>query len=662
MSHRIAPLARRSLLVAAASSLAAASTGLQAAADGDIWWHLAAGREMVARGGLLFSDPFSSGAAGRDWVDVHWLFQLAAYAAHAGLGLAGLVWVKCALIAVGASLLYFAVEPRRGSWARGVLVTSLLAGLLVARSLLLARPVIGTLVMLAFFFLQLERFRRDGRWRHLVTLPLAQVVWANFQGLSALGPFVVGSYALGALGWASLGETRAWPFAREARALSRSAKQHARWLLAALAGCVLATAVTPFGARGALLPALLLRRLLPGEGQVFAQHVAENLPPFELERLSGGEFWHLKWYLGLLGLSVLVAGRRLLLSHASLLLGFVGLALLSNRNVLLLYWVGAPILAMNLAPALRRAVVSRFRHTGVRVATAGNIGVFFALACVSAVAAAREPAFSEPSPFRVPAESARRLAALPVGGDVFAADHYGGYLIWQLYPRFRPYIDTRLVLRSADEFSEYLRIADEPERFDDFQARRRFSYVVLPVSFPDRYQRLLGHLYRSPDWKLLFTDGSEVLFGRRDLTRDVPEQALSELDETGRVLDRLEQRWAHFPKVHAAARLSLATLHGALGQLAQAEHALSGVNGPEARALVARLRFAAADLTAAERLAEEQLQAEPGHVRSLNLLALIALRRGDVAQGLDLLRRALRAQPLDHEATELLTNLEESRR
>jgi len=657
---RLATLLRSPWPLAVVLGLGAASAGLQPSTDGDIWWHLAAGREMVARGALLFTDPFSISAQGRPWVDVHWLFQLAVYAINQWLGLGGLVLVKCALIGVGASLLYFALEARRGSWARGVMVTLLVAGLLAARSLLLVRPVIGTLVLLAFFVFQLERFRRDGRFWRLLSLPVAQILWANFQGLSALGPFVVGAYALGALGEASLGGLPAWPFAREgSRTLTPWLR--ARALLAAASGCLLAMCATPFGVRGVALPAVLFGRLLPGEHQVFAQQVAENLPPFELERLSGGEFWHFKWSLLLLALSVVVAGRRLRLSHALLLLGFGGLALLSNRNVLLLYWVAAPICALGLAPTLRHLAVSRFRTLGLRFAVALNALVLASLLLISASSAAQESTLAEPSPFRVPVASVQRLSTLPPG-DVFTADHHGGYLIWQLYPHFRPYIDTRLVLRTADEFAEYLRLADEPERFAAFQKRHGFRYVILPVMFPERYQRLIAHLYASAEWKLLFTDGGEVLFGRRDVTRDVPEQPLAETAETERLLTELDARFARLPKAQRAARLSLATLHGLLGQFAQAERALSGVETPGARALAARLRFAAGDLVAAEKLARQRLVSDRDDVGSLNLLALIALRRGEASQGLGLLRRALRVRPFDPEATQLLANLEENRR
>src|SRR4051812_50203955 len=73
--------------------LGAFVVSLTPVADGDIFWHLAAGREMVRRHAWLRADPFTISATGRAWVDVHWLFQLGAYAVHrlAGLGGVGVV-------------------------------------------------------------------------------------------------------------------------------------------------------------------------------------------------------------------------------------------------------------------------------------------------------------------------------------------------------------------------------------------------------------------------------------------------------------------------------------------------------------------------------------------------------------------------------------------
>jgi hypothetical protein len=639
----------------------AASAGLAASADGDVWWHLAAGREMWARGGWLLTDPFSSGAAGRPWTDVHWLFQLAAYAIHAGLGLAGLVAFKCLLVGGGAVALLDAVRGQRlAAWTRPLLVTLVIAGLVAARSLLLVRPVMVTLLCVALFFRELERFRADPSARRIVRLTLIQLVWSNCQGLSAIGPALVSAYAAAAGLDAAWGAQRWWPFAREAG--SAAALRFQRLTLA-IGACVAASLATPFGGRGLALSTALFERLLPGQANVYAHSVAENVPPYLFERWSGGELWHLEWAFALLGLALLVGGRRLRLSHALVVLGFGTLALLANRNVLLFYWVAAPIAALHLGAAARRLSAQlrqRLDHRwGRRVVLGANAFALGGVLAVSSVAAAREPSLTEPSPFRVPTESVRQLAALPGEGALFSADHFGGYLIWQLYPRFRPYIDTRLVLRTPAEYAEYLALADEPERFDAFQQKHGFSYVVLPTAFPDRYLALIAHLYRSPDWKLVYTDGSEVLFARNDLATTGWDLGASPV--TDQILERLSARYAGQPELLATARLHLATLQIVVGLGAQAERVLSAMRSDDAGALLARARFARGDLEGARALAEQQLARDADDVRSLSLLSQIALTQGDLADGLSLANRALRVDPFDAEATSILDHLSEVR-
>lgn len=638
---------------------AVTALGLTPSADGDIWWHLAAGREMVARGEVLLNDPFSVSAAGRGWVDVHWLFQLGAYTVHQTFGLTGLVLVKCALLATGALALAAALGPRAAAgWSRALFVTLLLAALFSARSLLLLRPVVLSLVFLALFFYVLETVQRSGRTSWLWTLPALQVLWANFQGLSALGPAVVAAYAVAA-GAAALRREKTWPFAPEAPR-STATWTHFKALSLAVVGCGLACGATPFGARAFALPLLLARRLLPGSDNIYAYAVAENVPPYLLERFTGGEFWHLKWFLAVLAVAMLAAGRRLRLSHALLVLGFAALALMSNRNVLLLYWMATPIAALYLGPALRRLLRAP-RLVGARRALIGlNAAAVLALLSLTGVAAARETSLAAPTPFRVPVTSAERLQRLPPG-DVFSAAHQGGYLIWRLFPAFRPYIDSRLVLRSPEEFQEYLGVSESPARFDVLQSRHRFSYVVLPTAYPDRYLALIAHLYRSPAWKLLYTDGGEVLFARADLVAS-PGWDLSSPQLLTRILAACDERYGAKSELVAAARVQLARLLATVGELERAEQALSDLAHADASRMRARLRFAAGDSHSAESLARQALLEDSTDVQSLSLLARIAFERGEPTLGTDLLEQALSADPFDAEASELLTKLQENER
>jgi hypothetical protein len=406
----------------------------------------------------------------------------------------------------------------------------------------------------------------------------------------------------------------------------------------------------------------LLLRLVPHAQNPF-QNVAENLPPFQLERFSPEQVWHLKWFLGLLALGMLCSAGRMLLSHLLMLLGLVGLALLSHRNVLLLYWLASPIVALQLAPAARRALLAvQSRRTlalarGLPlVASAGVLGIV-------CTAAARESSFREPSPFHIPVDAVRAVEDVSGSGTVFTADHQGGYLIWKLYPRFKPYIDTRLILRTADEYAEYLELADHPERFQAFQQRHGFSFVVLPVLYPDRYLGLIALLYDSPAWKLIYTDGSDVVFASSTLVSTANSHSES-VDlradaTTDRIAAQLSARFHASPRLLEAARIQLATLDIAVHAFGQAERVLSETPSTAALALRARARLAAGDLEGTEQLAERLMRDDDRDVRTLDLLALLHVRRGQLPKALTFVRRALAIDPFDSEATRLLGTMEE---
>jgi hypothetical protein len=634
------PFQPRKIGFAALVFAGSAGSGLAPIADGDIFWHLAAGRELVRTRAPIEQDPFSTGAFGRSWTDVHWLFQLGCYGVHELFGLVGLVLVKCGLIGAAACLLCAAV-PRS---ARPLTAAILIGSLWCARPLLLLRPVIVSLLLLAGFFLQLERFRRDGRWQRLWALPLAQIVWSNCQGLFALGPAMIGAYALAASLWAAAPQQLSRAVAPEAYGAPRA---RARTLWFAFAATSVASLATPYGLHGLLLPFELLSRLVPAAGNPF-RHVAENVPPLSLEQFATGEFWHFPWFLGLLAAALALNRGRAVLSHLLLLAGFVGLALLGNRNLLLLYFVGSPLAALQLSAAMRR-------FPRAKLATAP---VYAGLACLVAISAVREPRLDQPTPFHFPVESARAIAAHGGTGSIFCADHYGGYLIWQLYPSFRPFIDTRLILRSPEEYAAYLALAAEPQRFDAFQQRHQFEYVVLPVAYPDRYLALVAHLYGSDAWRLVYTDGSEVLFARRDLVR-ASGWDLGESSTVERVRASLSSRFTD-PQLLAAARVQLATLELAVGEYAQAIRVLSPISSSSAaRALLARAQLLAGELDAAETSGAQLLREQPSDVRSVALMGQLALRRGRLQQASELVRQAINLDPFDIEATSLLAALEE---
>jgi len=279
----------------------------------------------------------------------------------------------------------------------------------------------------------------------------------------------------------------------------------------------------------------------------------------------------------------------------------------------------------------------------------------------SGLAAARETSLAEPAPWRAPTESARVIAQRGAAGAIFAADQYGGFLMWRLGPDHKPYMDTRLVLRTRSEFEEYLAVVDEPRLFDVWEQDKDFAYVLLPVAYPDRYLPLIEHLYRSERWALVFTDGAETLFARRPISVGEGGAEGWEL-EAPAIVDRigatLAYRFADNPRLLEAARAQLATLLLAIGAPEQAERSLIGLTMPLADALRARSRLMAGDLEGAARLADASLARDSSDVASLDVLAVVAARESDPNRARELLRRALEIDPYDVEAGKLLASWE----
>ncbi|HVY37623.1 MAG TPA: hypothetical protein VHM31_06800, partial [Polyangia bacterium] len=330
-------------IVFGAVAVGAALIALGPIADGDIYWHVAAGREIWHRGALLRTDPFTSSAAGRAWIDVHWLFQVAIAAVYGAFGAAGLAVAKALAVAVGATVATRAAERGGGAVARDGCAVAALTLLFLARHLLPVRPVLVTLVLLAAFLLILEANRTDpgsrsARRATLVALPLLQLVWVNCQGLAPLGPALVGCYLLGAL-------------------LPNGDRRAALPLGLALAGCLLASFGTPYGLSAAALPVRLLGRITPGNN-IFSTAIAENVPPLVLDRTSPEMTAHLRAILILTAAALVVIRPSLPVPHVLALAAFAGLALMANRNVILFYWLLAPLGAIALAPAAARRLAS----------------------------------------------------------------------------------------------------------------------------------------------------------------------------------------------------------------------------------------------------------------------------------------------------------------
>ena len=127
--------------------------------DADIFWHLAAGREMVARKQFLYNDPFSFTLASAQWTDLHWLFQLLVYGLYKLGDYKALLFFKMTVVGLVAVLLCMTFPSKRY-----ILITAALAPLLFyqIRYLIDVRPILITILCMALYVFLFEHARRTG--------------------------------------------------------------------------------------------------------------------------------------------------------------------------------------------------------------------------------------------------------------------------------------------------------------------------------------------------------------------------------------------------------------------------------------------------------------------------------------------------------------------
>ena len=443
----------------------------------DLFWHLAAGREILRTGAVPHSDPFSFASDPVPWIDHEWLWQVGAEhlfdsvngaitwaEPHDGrplpAGLEALIFLGVGVAAAAFGVAAFGLVKDRVP-AAGVVVLGLLAAE-AARQRLMVRPETMSLLFLAVFLVALgtkpiegapgegpstapRRGRPLGRvWARALALTAIAALWANVHPAVLLAPVIVVLHAVGTR-WGPPSSLQSGPGFEGSPGYRGRAPLPTEgmrppigtWLTTTivLAGLTAAgTLANPYGWRLWTVPSKLAALV-----KTKAFFNPEWLrPPVALFPV----FYMALALVVAAGLLSLVGYRRLPEGRILVALAVGALTCQQMRHmglfaIAFLLAGGALFRALDPGGALR-AALSRPLATGV--ALAGGLVALVPAHAPGVHAIHRDGALEAG---RFPVEACERIADEGPALRLFNDVQFGGYLIWRFFPPRQVFIDGR---------------------------------------------------------------------------------------------------------------------------------------------------------------------------------------------------------------------------
>src|SRR5690349_21428185 len=160
----------------------------------DLGWHLAAGDLIRQQGKIPFQDPWSFTAAGKQWFNLSWLWDVGASALFEYTRFSGLL---LAVLVCGAAIVGYlaALCLKNGAGALAVSIAVLSAAMLYPSfatfpdMYLAASPNLATMLFSVLFYGECLK-----RGKRVLLLPAVMPLWANLHGGFLLGIFIVGIF------------------------------------------------------------------------------------------------------------------------------------------------------------------------------------------------------------------------------------------------------------------------------------------------------------------------------------------------------------------------------------------------------------------------------------------------------------------------------------
>jgi len=616
--------------------------------NSDIWWHLATAREFINIKHFFYYDHFAYTSNQNVWINLHWLFQVYAYAVYLLGGIKALLISKSLIIALCCVLLAFSVKSKKN-----LAISMLIMALLIyeVRYLILMRPILFTLLFISTYIFCLQNFIRSKNFLFLYLLIPVQIIWTNSQGLFILGPGILIAFWVGESVQSYLDNKY---FYKDKLYHGFEKELVVKSIFISLI-IIVSSFINPYGMDGFLFPFALFMRITPNFKNIYSANISENIPLFKLLETEPHYPFLVIGILALLIFSFIYMGNKGRLSHILLGIGFLVLAIMAKRNILLFILIAGFIFRFNLS----RMLVSLNLMPKLQTGLIGILVLILGLQSFSHTQMLIEtPQNSHISPFRHPVGAIDYLQKHPLDGNIFNSIRHGGYLMWKMYPQKKVFIDGRMIIRTPEFFSDYLTILDHPALFDNIAKRYNISQVLLPTAIFDRYLKLAKYLQKHNDWIITYVDDSSILYSNKYKSSQL-EISLNTEEDILQITNKIKENYPNKTHVYNESIVHFGVLLMNLESFTMSEKVLQMTKSKKARQLLNRCWYLSGNIEKATKHALQLIQEDSEDEISRTTLAHIHFDKGNYKESLEFIIAVLKINPYNVEAKNILKQIKE---
>lgn len=482
--------------------LCAFALGMKQLRDPDIWWQLVNGRWMLDNGSISNVDTFSYTAAGKSWVNVNWLYQVVIAVLERGMGphvvmlLQSLVNVAVVYMLLRMMLLF---NQQLGKGLSTLFTTaSVLLFLGVSEFSMVGSPEMVCLLLTAAYMLILWR-SHDYSFKKIVWLIPLQCLGANMHEGFIIGLILVALYVVGGL-------------INYLVYKNKDTLQAVVRLAAVWAGMIIVTMINPAGVQIWSNTIPLFGQPLADTGYFTARGIAhltmltmavvywivvvlqnrKQKTPIVFSPLVSG------YIISLLVLGALSKFRFSNIPYAQImLLPTIPLALQS-----LIGLAKVPTKGFYTALAKRTTIVSAVAGCLFFVAIVSN--AFYKFTGSNHAYGLHVATLHNPTTI------AEFLRDNNIKGPGFTDEAVVPYLLWELYPDYKSFVDARgSKLFPTALLNDYREVNVLPEKFYDLDSMYKFNYIVLSTS---AFSSLKQSIYWGEGFNVVHVDPVAMIF------------------------------------------------------------------------------------------------------------------------------------------------------